>query len=146
MQELNFHFEDREIELPNEQKLEQWLAETAKAEGKHIGELNYIFCSDEYLYEMNVQYLQHDTYTDVITFPYEQEDEPTRIDGDIFISTDRVADNAREFDLTFHEELLRVVVHGLLHLLGYEDGTKEEKNQMRNKEDFYLRAWEGLEA
>lgn len=131
---VSFNFEDVEFKLPDQQLLVEWLLSIAAAEEKPVYELNYIFCSDEYLREVNVEYLQHDYYTDVITFPYT----PGAIHGDIFISSDRVADNAREQDVAFLYELYRVMAHGVLHLAGYGDKTPEEEQDMRTKEDFYL--------
>ncbi len=106
-----------------------------EAEGKVAGTLNYIFCSDEYLHQMNVQYLAHDTLTDVITFDY---CEFPMISGDIYISITRVKENAKIFHHSFNEELNRVMVHGLLHLCGYKDKRKAETIIMRQKEDLYL--------
>lgn len=129
-----FNFENVEIELPDESKLADWLAAAATSEGKSLGEVNYIFCSDEYLLGINQEYLQHDYFTDVITFPYSD----VAVAGDIFISTERVADNARSVSASFQHELCRVMVHGLLHLVGYDDSTDELRGQMSEKEDFYL--------
>ena len=131
---VSFHFEDVEFELPDEQALTQWLSAVAEAEGKPLGEISYIFCSDEHLRGINVEYLDHDYYTDIITFPYEGE----AIQGDMFISSERVADNAEANGASFRHELCRVMVHGLLHLAGYGDKTEAEAQVMREKEDFYL--------
>jgi probable rRNA maturation factor len=131
-----FHFEDVEFELPDEQGLTAWLNSVAEAEGKTLLELNYIFCSDERLREINVEFLDHDYYTDIITFPYA---EGSALHSDLFISSERVADNARAAGVAFEHELRRVMVHGLLHLAGYGDKTAEEQSVMRGKEDFYLR-------
>lgn len=129
-----FNFEDVEIELPNEAKLADWLAAATASEGKPLGEVNYIFCSDEHLLGINQEYLQHDYFTDVITFPYSDE----AVAGDIFISTERVVDNARTLGVSFQQELCRVMVHGLLHLAGHDDSTDELRRLMSEKEDFYL--------
>lgn len=118
----------------------QWLAQVIQSEDYKLTELNYVFCSDEHLHEMNVQYLQHDTLTDVITF--DNSDNESHIEGDIFISVPRIEENAEKFGVLFLEELKRVMVHGLLHLLGYGDKTEEEKLVMREKEDFYLKEGE----
>ena len=122
---------------PNKEKLyRQWLIEVISNEGFELSELNYIFCSDEDLYKMNVQYLQHDTLTDVITF--DNSDDECCIEGDIFISIPRIEENAENFGVLFLVELKRVMVHGLLHLLGYRDKTQEEQAMMREKENQYL--------
>lgn len=105
-------------------------------EKKTIGSINFIFCTDAYLHEMNVKYLNHDTYTDVITFDYTEN--PPEISGDIFISSERVRENAKQFGTTFVMELHRVMIHGLLHLAGFDDKTAREQQQMRSKEDYYL--------
>jgi rRNA maturation RNase YbeY len=137
---INFHTEEIEFELKQSNAIEEWLKSVIKAEGSTLGELNYIFCSDEYLYKMNVEYLQHDTYTDVITFQYAEE----VVHGDVFISIDRIHDNAAHFDVTIEEELSRVLVHGLLHLLGYKDKTEIEQTEMTSKENYYLKQKEAL--
>ena len=131
---ISFHFEGVEIELPDEQMLTDWLLGVAESEGKEFVEVNYIFCSDERLREMNVEFLDHDYYTDVITFPYADD----AIHGDVFISSDRVADNAQTLKVAFEHELCRVLVHGVLHLAGYLDKTEEAERVMREREDFYL--------
>jgi probable rRNA maturation factor len=132
--QIEFHSESVFI-LENQVKIRQWFEATAKSEGKHIGALNYIFCDDEYLIKINVEFLQHDTYTDIITFDYSVGDE---LISDIYISTERVAENAKEFGETFDGELNRVLIHGLLHLCGYKDKTEEEATLMRSKENYYL--------
>jgi len=104
-------------------------------EGKRVGELNVILCSDEYLYKLNVEYLSHDTLTDIITFDYS---ESNIISGDLFISINRIRENAKAYSIKIIEELHRVMVHGVLHLCGYGDKTKEERKTMRVKENFYL--------
>ena len=131
---VSFNFEDVEFELPDEQMLTDWLMGVAESEGKSFVEVSYIFCSDERLREMNVEFLDHDYYTDVITFPYSED----AVHGDIFISSDRVADNAQSLEVTFEHELCRVLVHGVLHLAGYLDKTTEAEKVMREREDFYL--------
>jgi rRNA maturation RNase YbeY len=108
-----------------------WISSIAEVESKTIRSLSYVFCSDEYLLDINKQFLDHDTFTDIITFDYSSEG---LIEGEIYISTDRVADNAVTFEVTFKDELLRVMAHGILHLLGYKDKTEEETQVMRNKE------------
>ncbi|MCC7464914.1 MAG: rRNA maturation RNase YbeY [Saprospiraceae bacterium] len=131
---VSFHFEEVSFELPNEQRLSSWLQGVAESEGKEFVEVQYVFCTDEKLREMNVEYLDHDYYTDVITFPYSDQ----AVHGDVFISYDRVADNAQRLEVPFELELCRVLVHGVLHLCGYLDKSDEEEKRMREKEDFYL--------
>ena len=132
---VSFHFEDVNFELPNEQQLTDWLMGVAQSEGKDFIEVNYVFCSDEHLRKMNVEFLDHDYYTDIITFPYDE----GAVYGDIFISSERVADNAQSLGVPFEHELCRVLVHGVLHLAGYLDKTAEDERLMREKEDFYLK-------
>ena len=97
-----------------------------------LGEINYIFCNDEYLHKINVEFLQHDTYTDIISFDYTL---GKNISGDIYVSIERVKENAQKFNVTFDNELHRVIIHGILHYLGYKDKTEEQKKEMRNKEN-----------
>jgi rRNA maturation RNase YbeY len=132
---INLFFED--VEIPNLQALIliDWLSTVCIEEGKLLDEVNLIFCSDEYLLKMNLEYLQHDYYTDIISFDY---CEANRILGDLFISKDRVLDNADQNNVTFDLELQRVIVHGVLHLCGYKDKSEEEEKLMRTKEDYYL--------
>ena len=115
--------------------ISNWLKDVTTKEGKEIGELVYVFCNDDYLIEKNMQFLKHDTLTDVITFDYCNEE---IISGDILISTERVKENALKYEVDFLTELHRVMVHGLLHLLKYNDKTKIQSKIMREKEDFYL--------
>lgn len=131
-----FHFEDVEFELPDEEALTSWVTAIAKTEGKPVREVNCIFCSDEHLRQINVAYLDHDYYTDIITFPYA---EPGVVEGDLFISSERVADNAQNNNVCFLHELCRVIAHGVLHLAGYGDKSVDEERLMRQKEDFYLK-------
>jgi rRNA maturation RNase YbeY len=130
-----FHAEDISFSLPDKLKHKQWLQAVAKEEQKKVGELNYVFCSDNYLLEINQEYLQHDTYTDIVTF--DNSDNAKIIEGDIFISYERVLENAAKFG-TESSELQRVMVHGLLHLCGYKDKAKAEKALMTEKENYYL--------
>ena len=132
---ISFHSEDVDFQLENEQKFIDWINLTIQQEEKSATEITYVFCSDEYLYQMNLDYLNHDTYTDIITFDYT---ENSIVSGDIFISIDRVKENAIKFNTTFLNELSRVIIHGVLHLVGYKDKTTEQKQVMRSKEDFYL--------
>lgn len=101
---------------------------------KHIGQLDYIFCSDDYLLELNKKHLGHDYYTDIITFPYSEDP----ISSDVFISIDRVKENAKTYSVSFEQELFRVILHGVLHLVGIKDKTEEESKEMREKENYYL--------
>jgi len=112
-----------------------WIKETIHLEEKSIGDISFIFCSDDYLLEVNKKYLTHDYYTDIITFDYVEDG---LISGDIFISIDRVKENAKLFSTTVENELNRVLVHGVLHLLGYKDKIKEDKTLMTFKENYYL--------
>ncbi|WP_026754350.1 rRNA maturation RNase YbeY [Sediminibacter sp. Hel_I_10] len=123
------------FELQDEALFTDWISQALEDEEKSEGEINYIFCDDEYLYEMNVKYLNHDTYTDVISFDYSIGNE---IHGDIYISIDRVVENAKEFNSEFINELQRVMIHGILHFCGYKDKSEDEAKLMRHKEDFYL--------
>lgn len=125
-----------EFELGSESNTERWLKSVALKEGYGIGELNYVFCDDEYLLDLNKRYLDHDTFTDIITFDYTENDE---INGEVYISIDRVGENAETYNASFDDELNRVMVHGLLHLCGYADKTEEEKAGMRSKENEYLK-------
>ena len=137
---MELFVEDVELDLSLLESSKEWILTTIEKEGKQCGELSYIFCSDEYLHRMNVEYLSHDTFTDVITFDYGM---GNIISGDIFISVDRVKDNATQFGSSWMDELNRVMVHGVLHLLGYKDKEDSEQEVMKGKEDFYLslRAW-----
>lgn len=133
---IRFFKEDCSVVLKNKAQLRDWFINTSRAEGNRIKELNYIFCSDAYLLEMNQSYLNHDTYTDIITFDNSETDE--NVLGDIFISIDRIKENAKNFGVTETDELHRVMIHGLLHLLGYGDKSKTEKAKMTEKENHYL--------
>jgi rRNA maturation RNase YbeY len=128
---ISFFIEDVALELPPSELLETWIQTVIIRESATLIELNYIFCSDAYLHQINVAYLDHDTFTDIITFPYQS---PPYIHGDLFISTERISENAWSHDISFLEELLRVMIHGVLHLCGYGDKTPEETHLMRAKE------------
>lgn len=138
MPAIHFFEEDITFKPKNKAALRQWLKHTVNAEGFRLKELNYIFCSDAYLLQINRQYLDHDTYTDIITFDNAEQEKT--IVGDIFISVERVRENAAKFKVTEAAELHRVMVHGALHLLGYPDKTAESKKIMTQKEDEYLSA------
>jgi len=136
---LRFFTEDITFSLPQKTQTRAWLKDLATREGFKIGELNYIFCSDEYLLQVNREHLDHDYYTDIITF--DNSEEETKLEGDIFISVDRVRDNAQALGVPHEQELRRVLAHGLLHLSGYGDKTDAEAAQMRQKEEEALEAW-----
>ncbi|MBQ9253450.1 MAG: rRNA maturation RNase YbeY [Bacteroidales bacterium] len=118
--------------LKNKMKVKTWIKSVIEKENFKQGEISYIFCSDEKILEINKQYLNHDFYTDIITFDYT---ENNKINGDIFISIDRVKDNSKKFECSFEEELLRVIIHGVLHLMGYKDHEEKEEKLMRQKEN-----------
>ncbi len=128
---INFHYETK-FGLEDRKNYTSWINNILVGEKAHLGDLSYIFCSDEYLIKLNHKYLGHDTYTDIVTFNYSEEDV---ISGEIYISVDRVKENAVKFDEDFNKELLRVMAHGVLHLLGYNDKSKNEKEEMKAKED-----------
>ena len=131
---IRFDVADVTFQLEQSAEIESWLQQLVKAEGKQIDLVQYVFCSDPYLLEINIQYLGHDTFTDIITFPYALQ--PIR--SDIYISIDRIKENALTFDTTFQNELHRVLAHGLLHLCGYQDKGDSDKRLMRDKENYYL--------
>lgn len=132
---VSFHSEQINFSISDEHAVASWLHDVCVAEGKSLEAVSYIFCSDEYLLEMNRQYLNHDYYTDVITFDY---CEAEAVSGDVFISIDRVEENAQNVGVSKQDELHRVMVHGLLHLIGYGDKSEADKEQMTQKEDYYL--------
>ena len=136
MSKINFFTEDIEFTLNKKDKIRQWINYTAKSERYTIDTINYIFCSDDYLLNINKEYLDHDYYTDIITFDNSEEED--KVLSDIFISIDRVKDNAENSQLNFDQELHRVIIHGLLHLIGYNDKNEEDKITMRSKEDHCL--------
>ena len=131
-----FFNEDIDFKFQGKNNFKAWLKKVADKEGLKIKDLNYIFCSDEYLHKINVDYLDHDTLTDIITFD-NSEDEST-IEGDIFVSIERVKENSQTLNTVFDEEIKRVIVHGLLHLCGYDDHSIEEKTEMRRLENKYI--------
>jgi probable rRNA maturation factor len=133
---INFFNEDIDFKLKGKNNFKAWLKKVAEKEGFRINNLNYIFCSDQYLHKINLEYLDHDTYTDIITFD-NSEDENT-IEGDIFVSIDRIKDNAISLETQFDEEIKRVIVHGLLHLCGYGDHSAEDKSEMRRLESEFI--------
>ena len=128
---ISFNYE-LEFTLENEANIGEWLSEVILSENKSEGEINYIFCDDDYLLEINQQYLNHDSLTDIISFDYSVGNE---LHGDVFISVERVRENATDFNVSFEEELKRVLVHGILHYCGYKDKSEEDEKTMRLKED-----------
>ena len=128
---VSFNF-DNSFNLKDRLKIKRWIKQVVENAGFRLGSVSYIFCSDEKILEVNKQYLNHDFYTDIITFDYVEKD---TINGDIFISTDRVKENASQFNVPFEEELHRVIIHGILHLLGQQDHSPKEEKQMRKKEN-----------
>ncbi len=131
---LNYFFEEvDEFSLSENKNI--WIEKTIQSEKNKAGEISFIFCSDNYLLNINKEFLNHDYFTDVITFDYVVEDE---ISGDIFISVDRIKENAAEFKVSFEDELNRIMIHGVLHLLGYKDKVVEDKQMMTDKENEYL--------
>ncbi len=123
---------ETEFEIENEDDYTSWISAVLLSEIKEEGEINFIFCDDDYLLDLNVNFLDHDTLTDVISFDYSLGNE---IHGDIYISVERVKENAKEFDVTFDEELKRVMVHGVLHYCGFQDKSEEDETEMRVKEN-----------
>jgi rRNA maturation RNase YbeY len=132
---IEIHYEDTEILDLDPEFFVSWLSEVARLESRELGDINLIICSDDFLLEINKKHLEHDYYTDIITFNY---NENNVVLGDLFISIDRVKENAKTFRVTTNHELYRVVVHGLLHLIGYGDKSEEEEKIMRSKENTYL--------
>ena len=136
---ISFNYET-DFELLDEAKYEEWIGEIIDSEDKTEGEINYIFCDDEYLLQKNIEFLDHDTLTDIISFDYTM---GSLISGDIFISVERVKDNAADFKVSFEEELRRVMAHGVLHYCGYKDKTEEDSVLMRAKEDEKMQMFHG---
>ena len=132
---INFNYETN-FALSNEDVVAAWIAESIKSEEHSLEEINYIFCDDDYLHKLNVEFLNHDTLTDIISFDYSV---GKIIQGDVFISVERVKENASDFEVPFLEELHRVIIHGVLHYCGYKDKTPKDSLLMREKENFYLK-------
>ena len=132
---VSFFFENTAFKLKGKTRIKQWLKLVAESEVYTLGNISVIFCSDNYILDINQRYLQHDYYTDIITFDYT---EGTKISGDLFVSVDSVKENSVEYGVEFEDELHRVIVHGILHLIGYDDHTEEDIRVMRSKEDYYL--------
>ncbi len=138
---IEFYNKSGDFRFVGKIKHRKWIKETAKCEGQKVGEISIIFCSDDELLEINREHLDHDYYTDIITFDY---CEDGVISGDLFISRDTVKSNGEEYGASFTDELSRVIIHGVLHLLGYKDKSESEATQMRSKEDFYLKLLETI--
>jgi len=132
---ISYYSENIEFNFRQKAKTSKWLRLVAESEIRRVADINVIFCSDNYILEMNQKYLQHDYFTDIITFDYCEGD---KLSGDLFISVDSVRENAVTYGEEFSRELSRVIVHGVLHLIGYDDHTEEEQKTMRQKEDYYL--------
>lgn len=135
MSDIDFFFEDIPVFKINQKFAGRQIIQLIEEEERKTGNISVIFCSDDYLLEMNKKHLNHDYYTDIITFNYVDDN---LISGDLFISIDRIKENASNFGVTFSEELYRVVLHGVLHLIGYNDKTDDEKKEIRQKENYYL--------
>ena len=131
---VSFHRENVSLKA-DEKLIIKWLTNSVNSLDYSIGELSFVFCSDDYLRKLNIKHLNQDYFTDVITFDYSKE---MSLIGDVFISTERVKENAKLFNVSFNEELFRVIIHGVLHLCGFKDKTKEEKAEMRSKENNFL--------
>lgn len=132
---VSYNFEDTDFKFRGKARNNAWLRLVAESEIRRLGDINFIFCSDNYLLDINQKFLGHDYFTDIITFDYCESD---RLNGDLFISIDTVRDNAIEYGEGFERELARVMVHGVLHLIGYDDHTKVDQKEMRAKENYYL--------
>ena len=132
---ISYYFEDIDFKFKGKAKNNAWLKTVAESEVRRVGDINIIFCSDNYILDVNQKYLQHDYFTDIITFDYCEDD---TLSGDLFISVDSVKENASFYGTEFEVELNRVIVHGLLHLIGYDDHKDQDIKMMRSKEDYYL--------
>lgn len=141
---ISFFKQNTGFDIKSKNKIKTWLRSVAAGYGFAIGELNYIFCDDEYLLEINRQYLGHDYYTDIITFDSREDISSLKLDGDIFISVDTVRVNGAEYGEGFEREMMRVVAHGLLHLCGEDDHTKAQQKQMRAAENAALEQWDTI--
>ena len=132
---VSYFFENTDFKLKGKTRIKQWLKLVAESEIFTLGNVSVIFCSDNYILDVNQRYLEHDYFTDIITFDYCEGD---RLSGDLFISVDSVKENSLEYGTEFKDELNRVIVHGILHLIGYDDHTDEDVMTMREKENYYL--------
>ena len=140
---ISYYTQDTDFVFKGKQFNNKWLRMVAESEIKRIGDISIIFCSDNYILDVNMKYLQHDYFTDIITFDYCEGD---RLSGDLFISIDSVRENAKLYNTEFTEELNRVMVHGILHLIGYDDHTQKDQKLMRTKENYYLSFREALKG
>lgn len=132
---IDFHYET-DFELENQSQLQSWISDIITSEGFELGELLYVFCDDDFLHKLNVEFLKHDTLTDIISFDYKV---GKQINGEIYISIERVADNAKDYKTDFKDELHRVMIHGILHFCGFKDKSQTEEQLMRQKEEESLR-------
>lgn len=133
---ISFLFKDTIDTLKEKRKIKSWIKQTVEKRGKRLGDISYLFSTDEYVLGINKQFLSHDYYTDIITFDYDEKD---IVSGDIFISIDRIKDNSQLFGTPYEEELHRVIIHGVLHLLGEKDKSEQESKKMREQEDKCLK-------
>ena len=140
---IAYYTQDTDFVFKGKQFNNKWLRMVAESEIKRIGDISIIFCSDNYILDVNMKYLQHDYLTDVITFDYCEGD---KLSGDLFISVDTVRENAKLYNTDFNDELNRVMVHGILHLIGYDDHSQKDKQLIRKKEDYYLSFREALKG
>ena len=131
---ISFNYETKFV-LDNETEISKWITNTILEENCKVGDIDYIFCSDDYLHKLNLDFLNHDTLTDIISFDYSVGKE---LHGEIYISIDRVRENASEFKVSFEDELARVIIHGVLHYCGYKDKSVDDEKLMRSKENYYL--------
>jgi rRNA maturation RNase YbeY len=138
---ISFTTENIKFQLADKQNIKRWIKEICTRQGKTVGQIGYLFCDDAYLLNVNREYLNHDTYTDIITFDYVEGD---LISGDIMISVERVKENAAKFEVPFEQELHRVIIHGVLHLLGQEDKSDKDAAMMRKREEEALKLWESM--
>ncbi len=134
---ISFNFVETKDIVSQKNKVKSWIKSVAEKRGFKVGEISYIFCSDDYLLDINKTYLKHDFYTDIITFDYT---DATKISADLYISIDRIRDNAQELNLSFEQELHRVIIHGVLHLLGLKNKTEEDAKEMRKAEEECLKS------
>ncbi|MBN9296481.1 MAG: rRNA maturation RNase YbeY [Filimonas sp.] len=138
MNKVSFNYADRKLNLANKTKLKAFIPSIFKKEGKKLEAINYVFCSDEYLLQINKDFLQHDYYTDIITFDLSESDATT---SEVYISTDRIKDNSLQLETSFEQEALRVIFHGALHLCGYKDKSKKDIEIMRSMEEKYIKLY-----
>ncbi len=141
---ISFFKENTTFDIKQKNKIKSWLKNVASGYGFSAGDLNYVFCDDEYLLQMNRQYLGHDYYTDIITFDSREDALSKRLDGDIFISVDTVRANGEEYGEGFEREIMRVIAHGLLHLIGFDDHTAAQQKKMREAENTALAQWDTI--